>query len=205
MRKAVKTQPDTPRHKPKKAARRRPVSAAVREQIIELASLGKTHSEIAKQLGRSQHTIRGVLRTPEARQHREKLRQAMAEAVRCRMIAGAERAVDSWAQQLELANDAQRANHLPAKDWLTHAGVVGIPSPKKDATPEVVIEFGCCSHDEIEFIEAPVDRADVGLPKTIRLSPEDLPPDDEPVEDAPDDEPVEDAPDDEPVEDVRDE
>ncbi len=172
MRKAVKTQPDTPRHKPKKAARRRPVSAAVREQIIELASLGKTHSEIAKQLGRSQHTIRGVLRTPEARQHREKLRQAMAEAVRCRMIAGAERAVDSWAQQLELANDAQRANHLPAKDWLTHAGVVGIPSPKKDATPEVVIEFGCCSHDEIEFIEAPVDRADVGLPKTITYSPD---------------------------------
>ena len=27
------------------------------------------------------------------------------------------------------------------------------------------------------------ERADLGLPKTIRLSPEDLPPDDEPVED----------------------
>ena len=66
----------------------------MRAQIIELASLGKTHSEIAKQLGQSQHTVRGVLRTPEARQHRE--RQAMADEVRRRMIAGAGRAVDSW-------------------------------------------------------------------------------------------------------------
>ena len=93
------------------------------------------------------------------------------------MIAGTKRAVDSWAQQLALADDAKRANHQPAKDWLTHAGVVGIPSPKKDTTPEIVIEFGCGSADEIEFIEAPVDRADVGLPKTIAYTP-----DDEPVE-----------------------
>ncbi len=183
MRKAVTPQPDTARHKPNKAAHRRPVSPAVRAQIIELASLGNTHNEIAKQLGRSQHTVRGVLRTPEARQHREQLRKAVAEEARRRMIAGAGRAVDSWAQQLELADDAQRANHLPAKDWLTHAGVVGIPSPKKDATPEIVIEFGCVNRDEITFAEAPDERADLGLPKTIRLSPEDLPTDDEPVED----------------------
>ena len=173
MPKALTTQPDTIRHKPKKAARRRPVSPAVREQIIELASLGKTHSEIATQLGRSQYTVRGVLRTPEARQHREELRKAMADEVRRRMIAGAERAVDSWAQQLELANDAKRANHMPAKDWLTHAGVVGIPSPKKDATPEIVIEFGCMEPGEIEIVEAKEPPA---LPRTIYLSPEDLPP-----------------------------
>ena len=183
MPKPLTTQPDTIRHKHKKTARRRPVSPAVREQIIQLASLGKTHAEIAKQLGRSQHTVRGVLRTPEARQHREELRQAMAEEVRRRMIAGANRAVDSWAEQLKLADDAKRANHMPAKDWLTHAGVVGIPSPKKDTTPEIVIEFGCANRDEITFTEAPDERADLGLPKTIRLSPEDLPPDDEPVED----------------------
>ena len=126
----------------------------MREQIIELASLGKTHSEIATQLGRSQHTVRGVLRTPEARQHREELRKAMAEEVGRRMIAGASRAVDSWGRQLELANDAQRANHLPAKDWLTHAGVVGVPTVKQNKEPTIVIEFGRVKEGEIEFVEA---------------------------------------------------
>ena len=173
MRKAVTTQPDTPRHKPTKTARRRPVSPATREEIIELASFGKTHSEIATQIGRSQHTVRGVLRTPAARQHREELRQAMADEVRRRMIAGTGRAVDSWVKQLELADDAQRANHLPAKDWLTHAGVIGIPSPKKDTTPEIVIEFGRVREGEIEFVEA---KEPSPLPRTIYLSPEDLPP-----------------------------
>ena len=128
---------------------------------------GKTHNEIAKQLGRSQHTVRGLLRTPEAKQQREQLRQAMAEEVRRRMTAGAGRAVDSWAQQLELANDAQRANHLPAKDWLTHAGVMSIPTAKKDKEPMIVIEFGCVNRDQITFAEAPDERADLGLPKTI--------------------------------------
>ena len=81
--------------------------------------------------------------------------------------------MDSWAQQLELADDARRANHQPARDWLTHAGVTSIPSPKKDATPEITIEFGCSSHDEIEIVEVEEPPA---LPRTIRLSPEDTPP-----------------------------
>ncbi len=46
--------------------------------------------------------------------------------------------------------------------------------------PVGAIEFGCVKEGEIEFVDATEPPA---LPRTIRLSPEDLPPDDEPIED----------------------
>ncbi len=40
-----------------------------------------------------------------------------------------------------------------------------------------MIQIGCGSPDELEWVEVPDERADVGLPKTIAYTP-----DDEPVE-----------------------
>ncbi len=45
----------------------------------------------------------------------------------------------------------KRANHLPAKDLLTHTGVLDIPSPKKDDKPQITIQIGG-SPDGIEPI-----------------------------------------------------
>ena len=59
--------------------RRRPVTAAQREQIIEANVVeGKTHREIAQALGRSEHTIRGVLRTPAAKARKEEILREIA-------------------------------------------------------------------------------------------------------------------------------
>ena len=45
----------------------------------------------------------------------------------------------------------KRANHLPAKDLLTHTGVLDIPPPKKDDKPQITIQIGG-SPDGIEPI-----------------------------------------------------
>jgi len=150
----IRQQDRLPKRSKKRSApvRRQPVSPEVRERIIELSVSGKTQAEIAKETKRSAHTVRGILRSPDAKRRKEELRNEVAETVRLRLIAGSHRAVDSWARQLELADDAQRANHLPAKDWLTHAGVVDIPTPPKSHEPQILIQIGGGKPEDVEPI-----------------------------------------------------
>ena len=81
---------------------------------------GKKQSDIAEQFGRSVHTIRTVLRSDYGRRRTEEQLNEFRDAAARRLRANAGRAVDSWIRQLELADEGKRANHLPAKDLLTH-------------------------------------------------------------------------------------
>jgi hypothetical protein len=90
------------------------------------------------------------LRSDYGRQRTEEQLNEFRDAAARRLRANAGRAVDSWIRQLELADEGKRANHLPAKDLLTHTGVLDVPSPKKNEKPQITIRIGG-STDDIVF------------------------------------------------------
>ena len=152
---------------------RRPVGYTDLVDWVGLQVQGKSLRQIAKKVGRDKDTINRTLKKPEAVEFRRELVAAVREDMSARLISLSPRAVESWLRQIELANEGKRANHQPAKDLLTLARVVDIPTAKKAGPPDVVIEFGGMKEGEIEFGEAKEPPA---LPRTTYLSPEDLPP-----------------------------
>ena len=80
---------------PATVKRRQPVSVSDRERMIAAQLEGHTIGEIAEELGRSQHTVRNVLRSPEAIARKEQLTQDIRDSVRLKLIRMADRAVDS--------------------------------------------------------------------------------------------------------------
>ena len=140
--------------------RRRPVSAEEREAIIVACVEGKTQAAIAQELGRSEHTVRTVLRSEYGQQRKDELLNEVKEAAVTRLRRSAVRAADSWIKQLELADGGERANHLPAKELLTHCGVLDVAAPKKDEKTQIVIQIGGAGipDEPVEWDE--VDEAD---------------------------------------------
>ena len=118
------------------------MSAEEREAIIVASVEGKTQAEIALELQRSEHTVRTVLRSEYGQQRKDELLDAVRDAAVNRLRQSAVKAADSWIKQLELANDGQRANHLPAKELLTHTGVLDVAAPKKDDKPQITFHIG---------------------------------------------------------------
>ncbi len=151
------------------------------EEVVEWVALqvqGQSLDAISKAVGRNRKTVTKHLAGREAVALRKQFTEETAARIKARLLALSDRAVRSWEAQLDLADEGKRANHQVAKDLLTHAGAVDIAVPAKEKETQILIQIGCGSPDEIEFIEVPDDRADVGLPKTIVYTP-----DDEPVED----------------------
>ena len=163
MSKALAVQQDQAHNAPQ---RREPVSLELREEIIMASVEGKKQAEIAEEFGRSVHTIRTVLRSEHGRRRTEELPDEFRDAAVRKLRAMAERAVDSWIRQLDLADEGKRANHLPAKDLLTHTGVLDIPSPKKDEKPQITIQIGG-STDDIVFDTVEAEETDE--PERARL------------------------------------
>ena len=87
------------------------------------------------------------LKTPEALKRKDEILDAIGQAARAKLARAAVRAADSWVKQLELVDDGQRGNHLPAKDLLTHTGVLDIPRPNVEQSTEIIIQIG--SDEEI--------------------------------------------------------
>lgn len=127
--------------------RRQPVSAAVREAIITASVEGKTQVEIAEAFDRSPHTIRTVLRSEYGQTRKAELQQEMARVAVDKLRRNVDKAADSWIRQLELSMDGRRANHLPAKDLLTHLKVLDVPSPRSNEKTEITIQIGGSSDD----------------------------------------------------------
>jgi len=163
------------RPQPAVAQRRRPVELADRERMIAASLEGRSVGDIAKELGRSEHTVRNVLRSPEAVARKEQLAQDIRDVVRLKLLRAADRAVDSWMKQLDHADAGTKAQHLPARDLLTHTGVLDIPSPKKDDKPQVTIIIGGSS-DDIEPILVEAEELELAQLQA-RVDPE-LPDDD---------------------------
>ena len=84
----------------------------------------------------------------------------------------ARRAAESWLKQLELVDEGQRGNHLPAKDLLTHTGVLDVAAPKKEAADHIVIQIGGLSDADIIPIEA-LEPQPASTPRQITIGPED--------------------------------
>ena len=161
---------------------RRPVGYTDLVDWVGLQVQGKSLREIAKKVGRDKDTVNRTLKKPEAVALRKELVAAVREDMSARLTSLSAKAVRSWERQMDLADQGHRANHLVAKDILTIARMVDIPVARKAGPPDVVIEIGG-NRDELEMIEAEPPALPLGAPQTIRLSPEDFPPDDEPVED----------------------
>ena len=162
-------QRDRVKHRPK---RRRAVSAKDREAIIVASIEGQSQPEIAEKFGRSAHTVRAVLRSEAGQKRKAELVQDIARAARATLRRAVGRAAKSWIKQLELADEGQRANHAPAKDLLTHVGVIGVPAPKKKAADEIVIQIGGVSTDDFVPTEVPEPQP-ASTPRQLTIGPED--------------------------------
>ena len=114
MSNALIAQRDRPQ--PVVAKRRRPVGLADRERMIAASLEGLTVGDIAKELGRSEHTVRNVLRSPEAVARKEELARDVRESVRSSCF---ERPIEPWIvgiKQFDHADAGARAQHHPARD-----------------------------------------------------------------------------------------
>ena len=85
----------------------------------------------------------------------DEILDAIFRAARGKLARAAERAAESWIRQLELANDGLRANHLPAKDLLTHTGIIDVAAPKKDTADQITVQIGGLTLDDLEVEEPP--------------------------------------------------
>ncbi len=108
--------------------------------MIAASLEGLTVGDIAKELGRSEHTVRNVLRSPEAVARKEELARDVRESVRLKLLRAANRAVDSWIKQFDHADAGARAQHHPARDLLIAAGVISPPGRPKKGKPEVIVQ-----------------------------------------------------------------
>ena len=143
----------TQRDKPKTPQRRRLVSAEEREATIVACVEGKTQAEIAKTLGRSEHTVRTALRSEYGQQRKDELLNEVKDAAVTRLRRSAVRAADSWIRQLDLADAGEKAQHLPAKELLTHTGVLDVAAPTKDEKTQIIIQIGGAGIPEEPIIE----------------------------------------------------
>ena len=93
------------------------VSPAQKEDLYLAAfAEGRSIQEMAADFKRDRNTIGRLLKTPEALKRKEEILDAIGQAARAKLARAAVRAADSWVKQLELVDDGQRGNHLPAKD-----------------------------------------------------------------------------------------
>ena len=148
------------------------MSAKEREAIIVASIKGKSQPEIAEKFGRSAHTVRAILRSEAGQKRTAELVQDIARAAQAILCRSVGLAAKSWIKQLELADEGQRANHAPAKDLLTHVGVIGVPAPKKKAADEIVIQTGGVSTDDFVPTAAP-ETQPASTPRQITIGPED--------------------------------
>jgi len=133
---------------------RKPVERQEIAEWVQTQFQGKSYRTIAKEFGRDKDTVRKHLQGPEAKKLREEIGSEIDNRVKMRMRGLADRAVDSWAKQLDLADEGQRANHLPAKDLLTHSGAVDIAVPRQERGTQILIQIGGGAPQDIEAVEA---------------------------------------------------
>ena len=132
------------------------VSPAEKEDLYLAAfAEGRSIQEMAADFKRDRNTLARLLKTPEALQRKKEILDAITQAARGKLARAAERAAESWIRQLELADEGLRANHAPAKDLLTHTGVLDVAAPKRDTADHIVIQIGGLSTDDFVPDEAP--------------------------------------------------
>ena len=131
------------------------MGAQEREAIIVASIEGRSQPEIAEKFGRSPHTMRAILRSEAGKKRTAELLQEAAHAARSILCRSVGRAAESWLKQIELVDEGQRGNHLPARDLLTHVGVIDVAAPKKRAADQIVVQIGGVSTDDFVPTEAP--------------------------------------------------
>ena len=131
------------------------VSPAEKEDLYLAAfAEGRSIQEMATDFKRDRNTLGRLLKTPEAVQRRKEILDAITQAARGKLARAAKRAAESWIRQLELADEGLRANHAPAKDLLTHTGVLDVAAPKKDTADHITIQIGGGSDADFVPVEA---------------------------------------------------
>ena len=148
------------------------MGAQEREAIIVASIEGRSQPEIAKTFGRSLHTVRAILRSEAGKTRTAELHREIADAARSKLCRAAKRAAESWLKQIELVDEGQRGNHLPARDLLTHTGVLNVAAPKKQAADQIVVQIGGVSTDDFVPTEAPEPNPPTAL-RQITVDPVD--------------------------------
>jgi DNA-binding NarL/FixJ family response regulator len=116
----------------------------------EYFGLGKTQIQIAKTLGCHLNTVKHHIHSKEGREMEKKIQERMGRAARGRLARAAEEAADSWIQQLENANTGARAQHLPARDLLTHIGAIDIAVPNTAKGTQILIQIGSGTPSDVQ-------------------------------------------------------
>lgn len=149
------------------------VSPAEKEDLYLAAfAEGRSIQEMAADFKRDRNTLARLLKTPEAAQRKKEILDAITQAARGKLARAAKRAAESWVRQLELADEGLRANHLPARDLLTHTGVLDVASPRKETADHITIQIGGVSSADIVPTEVP-EPAPSTAPRQVTIDPVD--------------------------------
>lgn len=103
---------------------------------------GQTVTDISRSSGRAWETVYRHLNTRKAKDREKEIHEELFREARSELARGAGKAAKGWLKQIELANEGQRANHLPAKDLLTHSGAIDIAVPNQDKGTTINIHIG---------------------------------------------------------------
>ena len=126
---------------------------------------GKSLVQLAEEFGRDRNTLARVLGTKEASERKEQILSAIGEEAKSKLRRAASRAADSWIKQFDLVDQGQRGDHRPAKDLLTHVGVVDVPKPVVEEKSRMLIWIGQGSGQPPVVVD----------PQGNRYNPEDFP------------------------------
>ena len=140
---------------------RKPFTAVLKPKQIQdiyakVFGEGEMIKTMAEEYGVHRNTIYNHLTSEEGKKAKRDIERAMAAEARGILVKNARTAAQSWVEQLELANQGQRANHQPAKDLLTHIEALDIPVPTKERGTQILIQIGGGTISDVRAIEAEV-------------------------------------------------
>jgi hypothetical protein len=133
--------------------------AEVENWCVQAYGEGKSIRKISEEARRDFLTVSRHLNKPESLKREKEIHDMIAKEARGYLARNVRRAAQSWVKQLDLVDEGKRGNHLPARDLLTHTGVVDIAVPNQDRGTQILIQIGGGS-------------ADTFTPETIDVTPD---------------------------------
>lgn len=123
-------------------------------------SEGKSFADIEAITGRHHKTIEALVKKPEALAFRDAFHEAAVSGAVNKMKANAGVAADAWIDSLHKSIKGEKAQHLHAKEFLTHIKALEVAAPNTDRATNVFIKIGGREIEGGPVIEAEVVEDD---------------------------------------------
>jgi len=126
-----------------------------REVIFDMVFVrGVSIASTAETVGRDWRTVNRVVNSPQGIERLKEIEEIHRTNAKRVLTRAATKAAESWEKQLELANQGKKAQHLPAKELLTHIKALEVAAPNQDKGTQILIQIGS-GHEGVTVDGAP--------------------------------------------------